>query len=52
MTIKLRCPGEKAVLVSPEFEGENMLSLRREGNYAVVQVPSELVRCYSVISII
>ena len=52
MTIKLRCPGEKAVLVSPEFEGERKISLRREGNYGIVQVPSELLRCYSVVSII
>jgi hypothetical protein len=52
MTIRLRCPGGKAVLVSPEFEEERTLSLRREGNYAVVEIPSELVRCYSVVSII
>ena len=52
MTIRLRCPGERAVLVSPEFEGERELSLRREGDVAVVQIPSECVRCTSVMSVL
>ncbi|MCD6333822.1 MAG: beta-galactosidase trimerization domain-containing protein, partial [Candidatus Latescibacteria bacterium] len=52
MTIRLRCPGERAVLVSPEFEGERALSLRRKGDYAVVQIPSEWVRCTSMMSVL
>ena len=52
MTIRLRCPGERAVLVSPEFEEERALSLRREGDVAVVDIPSKWVRCISVMSVI
>ena len=44
--------GRKALLVSRDFEEERTLSLRCEGNYGVVQIPSELVRCYSVVSVI
>ena len=52
MQLRLRCPGERATLLSPEIKDEKELTLHREGAYAVVEIPSGFLRCYSVVSIL
>ena len=51
MLLKVKRKGTRAVLSSPEFSGEQELICHRNDKYAVIEVPSDLVRCYSVIEL-
>lgn len=52
MHIKLRGIASKAILCSPEFAKEKELIVSQDGDYTVIEIPSTLIKCYSVIKVI
>lgn len=51
MRINLRRKGKEVILRSPEFSGERRLACRRKDEYTVIDLPSDFVRCYSVMEL-
>jgi hypothetical protein len=51
MVLKIRRKGEKATLFSPEFSGIRDLPCCRDGEYAVIEVSADLLRCYGAIEL-
>lgn len=51
MTLKVNRESSEAVLRSPEFSDEKELVCRREGTYTVIELPADLVNCYSAIEL-
>ena len=49
MLVKIKGNCSRALLRSPELDGAKKLVVRKEGEYAVIEVPARFVRCYSVI---
>ena len=49
ITIKVRHPGARAALLSPEFRGRRRLVCARQGEYAVIALPARSIRCYGMI---
>ncbi|MCD6518339.1 MAG: beta-galactosidase trimerization domain-containing protein, partial [Anaerolineae bacterium] len=47
--LRIRFPGERAALFSPERKERLELPVRREKDYTVISLPAEGIHCYSVI---
>ena len=51
MVLKLKTKATKATLHSPELVEEKELICYPEGEYVVIEVPADVVRCYAVIEV-